>query len=186
MYESTSSHILGRLEHPLQQCLEPHFFTSSEKAKRPENLLLLLRVKLKTFVSALLTSLGVCAIRQETLARKRRSNIERKQQFAYGDWEKEMYILVGLALLVVYPFFLITHSLKEIRKLIPFGSLLLPIWFPIIILNGYLEQGYLWLRQREELYRGGGKRFRIGVGRPRRGAAKPRSDMAKPRAVAKK
>jgi len=97
-----------------------------------------------------------------------------------------MYILFGLAIVVVYPLFLVTYSLKEIRKLIPFGFLLLPIWFPIIILSTYLEQGYLWLRQREELYRSGGKRFRIGVRRPRSGVAKPRSDMAKPRAVAKK
>jgi hypothetical protein len=104
-----------------------------------------------------------------------------------------MYILVGLALLVVYPLFLVTYSLKEIRKSIPFGFLLLPIWFPIIILSTYLEQGYLWLRQREELYRGGVKRFpigtrrsRSGVTRPRSSVTKPRSDVTKPRAVAKK
>jgi hypothetical protein len=97
-----------------------------------------------------------------------------------------MYILVGLAILVIYPLFLVTYSLKEIRKSIPFGFLLLPIWFPIIILSTYLEQGYLWLRGREELYRSGVKRFRIGVGRSRSGATKPRSDVAKPRAVAKK
>jgi hypothetical protein len=104
-----------------------------------------------------------------------------------------MYLLVGLAILVIYPLFLVTYSMKEIRKSIPFGFLLLPIWFPIIILSTYLEQGYLWLRQREELYRSSMKRFHVGVRRPRSGVTRPRSGattprggMARPRAVAKR
>jgi hypothetical protein len=104
-----------------------------------------------------------------------------------------MYILVGLAILVVYPLFLVTYSLKEIRKSIPLGFLLIPVWFPIIILNTYLEQGYLWLRQREELYRGSVRRFPVGMRRSRSGATrprssvtKPRSDVTRPRAVAKR
>ncbi len=104
-----------------------------------------------------------------------------------------MYILVGLAILLIYPLFLVTYSLKEIRKSIPFGFLLIPIWFPIIILSTYLEQGYLWLREREELYRRGVKQFHIGVRRsrsgvtrPRSSATTPRSGVARPRAVAKR
>ena len=104
-----------------------------------------------------------------------------------------MYLLVGLAILVVYPLFLVTYSLKEIRKSIPFGFLLLPVWFPIIILNTYLEQGYLRLREREESYRSRMKRPRTGVRRslggvtrPRSGAAAPRGGVARPRAVAKR
>lgn len=104
-----------------------------------------------------------------------------------------MYLLVGLAILVIYPLFLVTYSLKEIRKSIPFGFLLIPIWFPIIILSTYLEQGYLRLREREELYRSGMKRFRIGVRRsrsgvtrPRSGATTPRGSVARPRAVVKR
>lgn len=104
-----------------------------------------------------------------------------------------MYILVGLAIMVVYPLFLVTYALKEIRKSIPFGFLLLPIWFPIIILNTYLEQGYLWLRQREELYRGSVRRFPIGmrrshsgVTRPRSSVTKPCSDVTRPRVVVKR
>jgi len=104
-----------------------------------------------------------------------------------------MYLLVGLAILVIYPLFLVTYSLKEIRRSIPFGFLLIPIWFPIIILSTYLEQGYLWLRGREELYRSGRKRFHIGVRgsrsgvtRPRSGATTPRGSVARPRAVAKR
>lgn len=104
-----------------------------------------------------------------------------------------MYLLIGLAILMIYPLFLVTYSLKEIRKSIPFGFLLIPIWFPIIILSTYLEQSYLWLRQREELYRSGMKRSHIGVRRsrsgvtrPRSGATPPRGGVARPRAVAKR
>jgi len=104
-----------------------------------------------------------------------------------------MYLLVGLAILVIYPLFLVTYSLKEIRKSIPFGFLLIPIWFPIIILSTYLEQGYLWLREREELYHSsmrrshiGVRRSRSGVTRPHSGATTPRSGVARPRAVAKR